>query len=819
MDLEETPRDRVSQAASIVTGGEFRASGWSIRRRLTLVALAVAIPMLVLLATVVWQLGAREREGRLQAILYSSRGVMSAVDAQLARYVTIAQTLAASPSLQDGTLAAFRHEAERALPGLAGSWVALADARGQQVVNTLVPASQPLPQVAPSVLADEIKAFETRQMQISDLVIGPVAKVPVVTVGMPVFRAGEPAYYLMIGIDARVFQGLLDSQRIPEGWLEGIVDRSGTFIARSRDPQLWVGKPMAPAWGALRYQEGWHDIASVEGDVYVSTSLVSSVSGWTLGAAIRNDVFAAEIRRSLLFIVLTGAGLVLLSIVLAAWAAQRIAKPIRRLKEGAQALQRHETAPLSPTGVPEVDEALLAFRDAARAIGEKEDRLRLAKAETESIMATISEGFYSLDDEWRFVFINDAARQLLGLHGRNVLGLSIVELFPHLEGTDAYALARQVMAERKPLTFEAVGPISGRWVAFNLQPSIRGGISVQIRDISARKLAGEMLSAAKQEAERANLAKSKFLAAASHDLRQPVQAMILFAHALAKKLKGHAALPVLEKMMKAQDAFKELLDSVLDLSKLDAGLVTPDQQPVDSSDLLDELAASYRMRAREKGLKFKVRRCDAWLWADRTLLARILGNLLDNAIKYTPKGGILLSGTRSGDRLRFDVADTGIGFVREHQEEIFREFVQLGEVGREQRQGMGLGLATVKRLCDLLDYDMKVWSRPGWGSKFSVFVPLAVPAAGVLATESAKVTEAGKRLLVIDDDTAILESIKILTEEWGYEVVTATSFAQALDQVDRCGPPDVIVADFRLGGGVTDRTDANRHPSPIESAT
>jgi PAS domain S-box-containing protein len=691
-------------------------------------------------------------------------------------------------------------------------WVVLTDANGRKLFHSVHGLGDQPPVTATAAALIE-QAVKSKQPAISGAYIGGTVGFPVLSVTLPVIRAGKPRYCLFVAFSPDAFLDVLNQQNLPEGWYAGLADRSGNYIARTRGDRRLVGTLASAGWRGVMHEDGWSEFPSLEGDMLDNANVISPLSGWAVAVAARKDLVDAPIRQTMLWGTLIGGAVTLCGLLLALFAARRITLPINALEVGAQALEKHEMVGSQPTGVHEVDRALMAFQKASAALIESETTLRQSEERLRATVDTAVDAIIVIDQDGVVQSVNPAVERIFDYQADEIVGSNVTMLMPepyrsaHAGHLARYVetgvakiigIGREVEGQRKDGTTFPVDLAVAEWTMAG-----RRFFTGIMRDITARKLAEERLSEAKKEAERANLAKSKFLAAASHDLRQPVQAMILFAHALAKRLKGHPALPVVQKMMKAQDRFKELLDSVLDLSKLDAGLVAPDLQPVASSDLLDELAASYQMRAREKGLKFKIRRGDAWLWADRTLLARILGNLLDNAIKYTPKGGILLSGTRSGDRLRFDVVDTGIGFAREHWEEIFDEFVQLGEVGREQRQGMGLGLATVKRLCDLLDYDLKVWSRPGWGSKFSVFVPLAVTADGALAAESVRVTEAGKCLLVIDDDTAILESIKILTEEWGYEVVTATSFAQALDQVDRCGPPDAIVSDFRLGDGVT----------------
>jgi len=314
------------------------ARGLSIRQRLTLIVLVVAIPMLLLSAFIVWWLAGRESEKRRDAMLYASRAVLSAVDAQLDKYITVALMFATSPSLQRDDLASFREEAERTLPGISGYWVALADPRGRQVVNTLVSARGPLPPVTPKVLPDEIRAFETKQFQISDVISGPVAKMPVIVVGVPVFHAGEPAYYLMIGVDVTVFRDLLNSQHIPEGWLPAVIDRQGKFIVRALDNERWVGKPASAGWRAVMQLDGVFEFPSLKGQLTTHANTVSPLSGWAVGISVDNDVFAAPIRQTILIASLAGLAVTLLSMLLAAWAARRIAIPIKALETGARTL-------------------------------------------------------------------------------------------------------------------------------------------------------------------------------------------------------------------------------------------------------------------------------------------------------------------------------------------------------------------------------------------------------------------------------------------------------------------------------------------------
>jgi signal transduction histidine kinase len=355
------------------------ARGLSVRQRLTLIVMAVAVPMMLLSVWTVWQLAERERDISRQAMVYSSRSIMSAVDAQLGKYIAVAQTLAASPSLKTHDLVAFRDEAERALPGLSGAWVLVADPHGQQVLNTLVPAGEALPGAPPE--AQAARAFETHQIQVSNVGFGPVAKVPVVGVGVPIFRGTVPNYYVMIVVDVTFFRNLLNHERIPEGWRAAVADRRGNVIARSEDHERWVGQPAGAGWRAIMQQDGVFELPSFDGEPLVHVNAVSPLSEWTIGVATEKRVIEAAIRRTVIIAGLVGLAVTLSSLLLAAWAAQKIAAPIKALAEVAGALKHREPVSLPPTGVPEVDQALQAFETASQElIAHEEQRVKAEAA-------------------------------------------------------------------------------------------------------------------------------------------------------------------------------------------------------------------------------------------------------------------------------------------------------------------------------------------------------------------------------------------------------------------------------------------------------
>lgn len=244
-------------------------------------------------------------------------------------------------------------------------------------------------------------------------------------------------------------------------------------------------------------------------------------------------------------------------------------------------------------------------------------------------------------------------------------------------------------------------------------------------DVTDRVEAADALRRAKDEADRANLARSRFLAAASHDLRQPVQGLFMFLEALRLRLDDDASLAIVAATQQALDALKLLLDGLMEISRLDAGLVVPRKIPMRTAPLLDRLATEYRDLAAARKLKFRVLIVDAVVESDPELLERMLRSLLDNALRYTRTGGILLGCRRREGGVRIEVVDTGIGIPSDKIDAIFEEFFQVGNPERDRTKGLGLGLAVARRLGALLHHEVGVVSRCGGGSRFFVTVPIA----------------------------------------------------------------------------------------------
>lgn len=333
------------------------------------------------------------------------------------------------------------------------------------------------------------------------------------------------------------------------------------------------------------------------------------------------------------------------------------------------------------------------------------------------------------------------------------------------------------------------------------------GYRTSVRDITERTLAEDALRRAHAEAERADRAKSAFLAAASHDLRQPVQAIATFLAVL--KLTGEDAerQEVIASIEECLHATGELLDSLLDVSRLDAGVLKPDPRAVAVGDLLQRIKTAYASRARDKGLDLRFMTSSAVAHTDPALMSEVIGNFVSNAIRYTERGRILVGCRRRGSKLRIEVWDSGIGIPAEKQAAIFEEFYQIGNPERDRKRGLGLGLAIVDRIARLLESPVEVRSWPGKGSLFAIEVPFAEgpPSDGPRpATAPPTRALAGLFIVAIDDEPMQLRALEALFEHWGCKVVAAASHEAALDRLAGAdGHPDLIVADYRLREGVT----------------
>jgi signal transduction histidine kinase/ActR/RegA family two-component response regulator len=325
------------------------------------------------------------------------------------------------------------------------------------------------------------------------------------------------------------------------------------------------------------------------------------------------------------------------------------------------------------------------------------------------------------------------------------------------------------------------------------------GLVKRLRDQTQRALeAREVAEVALTEAEEANRAKTVFLASASHDLRQPLHAMGLFLSALARADLNERQHQLLSQAQASALATGDMLATLMDFSKVDAGVIKPQMQAFALQPLFHKLERELAPLAEEKGLVFRMRDTSAILHADPALVELILRNLALNAIRYTERGGVLLGCRLRGQQAIVEVWDTGIGIPADQHDAIFKEFHQLGNPERDRRKGLGLGLAIVDGLARAMSLDVSLRSRPGRGSVFGLALPLSLqPWQEQVSQAVAEPELGGLRVLLIDDDETVRGAMADLLATWGCRCETAPSGEEALALLDSF-EPDVVLADYRL---------------------
>jgi PAS domain S-box-containing protein len=334
-------------------------------------------------------------------------------------------------------------------------------------------------------------------------------------------------------------------------------------------------------------------------------------------------------------------------------------------------------------------------------------------------------------------------------------------------------------------------------------------VAAAIRDVTERKRIEAELVAAREIADRANQAKSRFLATASHDLRQPLQALSLLNGTLRRTVHDDSAAEAVLRQEQAINAMSRLLNALLDISKLESGAIKPEPTDFKVAAIFDELRAEFADLAANKGLELRVEPCAHQAHSDPSLVEQILRNLVANAIKYTRAGHVRMRCLHAAGVVRVQVLDTGIGIPADQLPYIYDEFYQVGVPINSAREGYGLGLSIVQRLARLLELRLWVESEVGRGSTFSVDLPAS---AGDIRDAAAAVAHphpepaprrAGPHVLIVEDDAAVLDATRMLFRVEGFRVSVATSVEEAVQRSRERADIDVLVTDYHLADGET----------------
>jgi two-component system, chemotaxis family, CheB/CheR fusion protein len=445
-----------------------------------------------------------------------------------------------------------------------------------------------------------------------------------------------------------------------------------------------------------------------------------------------------------------------------------------------------------------------------------EREIRAARLYSDSIIDTIRQPLVVLDETLRLVSANRSFYSTFGLEPEGAVGQQLDAVAGRHAGAEGLgAFLARVQAD--PSLGEAYEaeielPSLGRRLLLLNASELREGphgnpkILLAIDDITERRRSVEALGAARREAEQANRGKSRFLAAASHDLRQPLQTLSFLQDLLAKQITDATVLPLVDRLGETVSAMSGMLDTLLDINQLEAGIVRREIVGFPVNMLFDQLRSQFAYHTTAHRLGWRVVPCRLRVRSDPRLLEQMIRNLLSNAVKYTSKGKVLLGCRRRSDKLRIEVWDTGIGIPAEQLSAIFEEFHQLDNPARERSKGIGLGLAIVQRLAELLDHTVDVRSRPGKGSVFRVEVPLMAdePTARpqIRQPDAETITRQRGTILIVEDEPVVREMIELLLQGEGYRTMAAEDAEAALTLVRRCTVrPDLVLADYNLPNG------------------
>lgn len=795
----------------------------SLRGHLLALILVTLLPMLVLGGALIGWLAAEQRRSVEYGLQETARALALAVDREITATIRGLQALARAEALLADDLAAF-HDRAVVAQSQHPYWanISLTDADGQILMHTAKPFGTELPSVGRYNFF-QVSAQEF-QPAVSGLITGPVSGKPVIMVAVPVVRNGLHRYTLAASIDPETWAGLLADFKAEPGSVVSVLDKNRVVIARNLNPEYvgqraldWLHSAMDAAPDGRGIARG----AAFEGHDIVAAFQATTLSGWSILAGLPATALDAPFQRTLAGALSVAAIVAAGSLLAALLIGRRISRPMAALSAAAPGLAAKQAiAPPENVPVLEVDRLWRALADGSRQLVDATRVASSTDARYRSIVDTAVDAMVVIDRFGVVQAFNRAAEAMFGYSAAEVVGQNVSMLMPEPDrsahdGYVAHHLAtgerriigtgREVQGRRKDGSLFPADLSVGAW-----QDGKERFFTGILRDITDRKAAEAALVEAKAEAERANFSKSKFLAAASHDLRQPLQSLFLMADALENHVQEGPGRSNLDHLQQGLGTLKELLDSLLDVSRLDTGVLAPEIREVPLQAILTEVAAGYGPLASAKGLELRFDAgCDVTIQTDRTLFGRLLRNLLENAVRYTNAGWIQIRCRPAADDIWIEVEDSGIGIPEDQLEQIFEEFHQVDNPGRDRR--LGLGLAIVQRLSKLLDHPVEVRSTPGIGSTFSVRVPRGagqevapLPTAMPVVADTAPGAAAAGLVLAVDDEMMILMGLEVQLQSRGYEVLTATSPETALDVLrDTQRVPDLILTDYRLGQGRT----------------
>ncbi len=438
------------------------------------------------------------------------------------------------------------------------------------------------------------------------------------------------------------------------------------------------------------------------------------------------------------------------------------------------------------------------------------EKQRTTSNDLQNVLYSTDVATLFLDSDLNIRFFTPATRLLFNILPGDI-GRPLADLSSQTSDGALSEDAGRVLRTSAPIDRE-IQAKTGAWYIRRILPyrtQLGGveGVVVTFTDITERRRVRDALEAAEHQAQLATAAKSRFLAAASHDLRQPLQTLALLQGQLAKIVEGEKAQNLVARLDDTMNAMSGMLNALLDINQIEAGTIRSEVVRFPVNDLLARMQDEFTPNAQAQGLALRVVPCSLSIGSDPRLLEQMVRNLLSNALKYTSRGKVLLGCRRHGGSLAIEVSDTGDGIPAEELKAIFEEYHQLDNAARERKRGLGLGLSIVRRLADLLRHQVHVRSQVGKGSAFAIEVPLlpnevAAPPEGDRPATVEKAIRTGA-ILVVEDDPEVRDLLDYLLKDEGHRVVTAPDGIAALDSVGRqIARPDLILADYNLPHGM-----------------
>jgi len=756
-----------------------------------------------------------------------ARATMTAVDAELRGAISSMNILVSSKHLQAGDLRAFHEEARRVLASQP-YWlnVGLVSATKTQLFNAILPFGSPAPNAADQGTLDEV--IRTGKLAIGNVATGPAITVPSVRIQMPIIRDGAVRYVLSVPLKLELFTEILRAQKVPAEWVIVLVDRNRRFIARI--PPRPPGDPISDSFRAAldRAPDGFFRGQTVEGVPTYTPYVTSASSGWVLGIAVPQSIINAGVIR---LAAMLSAGLAA-ALAIAGWLAwsmsTRIAGPIGALAAATRDIEPGSDLVLQDSGKIEeivhfhqalrlgwdhVRERQRLLEQERNALRLSEERLEQRTAELQTMLDIVPVGLgISHDARGDRISVNSHFERILGLQpGQNASATGSGNRLPYRCLRDG----KEIPGEELPMQVASRTGKEVRDVEFDVQLAsgelihlivsaaplfdalghVRGAIGAHV-DVTRLKQAEVALRAA-------NRAKDEFLAMLGHELRNPLGAIVSAAGLLTGTgASGPTAERARSVIARQVQHLSRLVDDLLDVSRVTAGKIVLLPQPIDLAALVTDALAGWRSSGRFDRHHVSVDASPVWVEADETRLEQVFGNLLGNALKYTPAGGTISIrvGAEAGTAV-LQVADTGIGIPPALVDRVFDLFVQ-GESTLDRAQGgLGLGLTLVRVLVERHGGTVEASSPgPGKGAAFTVRLPrVPTPVHTRTVVSTAPADMRSRRILVVEDNADAREMLRTQLALAGHEVREAADGQTALGLVTtHC--PDIVLVDIGLPG-------------------